>query len=173
MKKINIKKINIKKILKSKKFIAYSIVFIGLLVCLIFILKILLPSGGSVYGTRLNGIEKISFKEKNQNKIVNAIKSDEKVSSAKMNIHGKIINIVFNVNKDVSIDDAKAIANNSLEGFSEAVKGFYDIQFIITKNDEEGQEEKITASDGTETTQINKEFPIMGYKNSKRNDIVW
>lgn len=163
----------IKKLFKNKRFIMFLALSIVLLVCLVIIIRIFFPGHGSNYGNRLDGINKISFTEKNQNKIINAIKKDDKVSESKMNIHGKIINVIFNVNKDVSVDDAKAIAVASLENFSDKVKDFYDIEFIVTKTDEEGEEVEITNDDGTKDKEVKKQFPIMGYKNSKNSNIVW
>ena len=163
----------IKKLFKNKRFVMFLALSIVLLICLVIIVRIFFPGHGSNYGNRLDGIKKISFTEKDQNKIKDSIKKNDKVSESKINIHGKIINVIFNVNKDVSIDDAKAIAGASLENFSDKVKGFYDIEFIITKTDEEGEEIEITNDDGTKDKEIKKQFPIMGYKNSKNGNIVW
>ncbi len=158
----------LKKILKNKK-IVICIIILLVIICLLLIKGIFFSSSGSNYGDRLNGIEKISFTKKDQEKIIKFINENEKTKSAKMNIHGKIINILYDVNKDVSIDDAKNIASSSLEKISNEVKGFYDIQFIITKEEEEAKE--VQNENGETTTQ--KEFPIMGYKNSSKDSIVW
>ena len=163
----------IKKLFKNKRFVMFFTLFVVLLICLIIIIRIFFPGHGSNYGNRLDGIKKINFTEKDKNKIIDSINDNDKVSEAKMNIHGKIINIIFNVNKDVSIEDAKNIANSSLDNFSDKVKGFYDIQYIITKTQEDGEEVKITNDDGTTETEIKKQFPIMGYKNSNSDKIVW
>ena len=72
-----------------------------------------------------------------------------------------------------SQDDAKKIASESLEKFSDDVKNFYDIEYIITKNDEKGTEKEVTDENGKKTTTTVKEFPIMGYKNSKNKEVVW
>ncbi|MBQ9023706.1 MAG: hypothetical protein IJ105_00625 [Bacilli bacterium] len=166
-------KSKIKKLMKNKKFVMFLILFIILLVCLIIIGGIFFPGRGSNYGNRLDGIKNISFTDKDKEKIINSIKNNDKVTEAKMNVHGKIINIIFNVNKDVSVDDARAIAASSLEKISDKVKGFYDIQFMISKTEEEGAEVQITNDDGSTTTEIRKQFPIMGYKNSNKDNIVW
>ena len=152
----------IKKLFKNKKFVViFSLVVISL-ICIIMLLLILSPNTGkSVYGNRLNGIKNIKFTTNDKNKVIKSLKDNEKVTDAKMNVHGKIVNIIFNVEKDTSIDDSKAIAASSLNNFTEDVKGFYDIEVIITKNDEEKDENG------------NKSFPIMGYKNSSSEGLVW
>ena len=162
-----------KKLLKNKKAMIFLVLFLILLVCLFLLKGVFFPGVGSNYGHRLDGINDIKFTDKTKDSIVSSIKKDDKVSTAKMNIHGKIVNIIFNVNKDVSIEDARAISTASLEKFPEKVKGFYDIQFIITKTEEAGEEVQITNDDGTTSTEIKKQFPIMGYKNSGSNTIVW
>ena len=171
MKKIT--KSKIKDLMKNKTFVIFLVLFVVFIAILLFLRGIFFPGHGSNYGNRLDGINKISFTKKDQSKVVDFVKADEKVTSAKMNIHGKIINVIFNVNKDVSIEDARAIAASSLNNFSDKVKKFYDIQFIITKTDEEGEEVKTQKEDGTEETEIRKAFPIMGYKNSNKDNIVW
>lgn len=163
----------LKKLTKNKKRLLLIILVVILIICLIFIKSVFIPRGGSKYGNRLDGIDKISFTKDDQNKVTKSLSENEKVSEAKMNIHGKIANVIFNVNDDVSVDDAKKIAEESLQNFSSEVKGFYDIQYIITKSTEKGTEKDVTNSDGTTTKTTVKEFPIMGYKNTKSESIVW
>ena len=157
---MNVKKI--KKLFKNKKFvIIFSLIMVAL-ICVIMLLLILSPNTGkSVYGNRLKGINSIKFSTNDQNKVVKKLKEEEKVTDAKMNIHGKIINVIFDVKNDTSVDDAKALAAASLENFKDDVKEFYDIEFIITKSKEEKDENG------------NKIFPIMGYKNSSSQGLVW
>ena len=161
------------KLLKNKKAMFIIALCIVLLICLLILRSVFFPGHGSNYGNRLDGIRKISFTDKDKDSIVDSIKKNDKVTDAKMNVHGKIVNIIFNVNKDVSVEDARAIASASLEKFSDKVKGFYDIQFIISKNEEAGEEVQIQNDDGTTSTEIRKQFPIMGYKNSNKDNIVW
>lgn len=149
--------------------IGYVLSALAILLVAIVGIKLILPSGSSKYGDRLDGIKKIKFSKEDKNKIVEKVKSSDKVTDAKLDVEGRIINVIFNVTKDTSKDDAKAIANSSLESISNEVKGFYDIQFMISKKDEDVQ--KITKEDGTEEEKT--EFPIMGYKNSKSQGIVW
>ena len=163
----------IKKLLKNKTFVMFLVLFAILLVCLLLLKSAFIPSRGSNYGNRLDGIEKISFKDKDKKAITDSVKDNEKVKTCKLVVHGKIINIIFDVNADVSLDDAKAIANTSLEKVSDDVKKFYDIQFIVTNSEEKGEEVQVTNDDGTTTTEVKKSYPIMGYKNSSRDSIVW
>ena len=163
----------IKMLFKNKRFVIFLALFIVFIVCLLILGGIFVPGHGSNYGNRLDGIKEVGFDSKAQDKVVNSIKKDDKVKTAKINVHGKIVNVIFDVNKDVSIDDSRAIANASLEKFSKKTKEFYDIQFLITKTDEEGEEVQVQKEDGKTATEIKKSFPIMGYKNAKSDRIVW
>ena len=163
----------IKKLLKNKTFVLFAIIFAVFLVIIILLWRVFFPGSGSNYGNRLDGIEKISFTEKKQKSITNFIKEQDKVNSSKMLIHGKIINVIYDVKEDATIEEAKAIATLALGKFSKEVKGFYDIEFMITKEKEKGEEVEITKDDGTTAKEIKKQFPIMGYKKSSRDSIVW
>lgn len=162
----------IKNLMKNKKVVIIALILI-LLILVIIIKSVFFQGNGSKYGNRLDGINKISFTNKDKSSVTDSISKNEKVTKAEMKIHGKIINVIFDVNEDVSIDDAKNIANESLDKFSSEVKGFYDIEYIITKSNEKGTETDVTSEDGTTTKKTIKEFPIMGYKNTKSETIVW
>lgn len=163
----------IKKLLKNKKLIIFLILLVVIIICMFLLKGVFFPSGGSNYGNRLDGIEKISFTKDDQESVTKFISDNEKVISSKMNVHGKIINVIYDVNKDVKEEEAKNIAISSLEKFSDEVKSFYDIQFIITKTEEEAEQVETTDSDGKSVTSTIKKFPIMGYKNSSNDGIVW
>ena len=160
-----------KKVVKKKRKKikwGYVLACLAILLVLILLIKLVLPGNSSKYGNRLDGIKKISFKKNAQEKITSGISKNDKVTEAKIDIKGKIITIIFNVKKDVSVDDARKIANDSLSNISDEVKGFYDIQYMISKNDEEPVKEEKDGKTIEKTI-----FPIMGYKNSKSDKIVW
>lgn len=167
----NFKKI-IRRIRKKMK-LGYILSFLAILIVAIVAIKLILPGNSSKYGNRLDGIKKINFGKDEQNKIVSKIKENNKVTEAKIDVEGKIINVIFNVTKDTSKDDAKKVANDSLSSISDEVKNFYDIQYIISKKDEEGTKKTITKDDGKEEEITVTVFPVMGYKNSKSKGIVW
>ena len=153
--------------------IGYIFAFVIIIAFVVVILKLVLPSSGvNKYGDRLEGIKDYPVSDKAKNKVIKNIKDREQVESCSIDIQGKIINVIFTVKKDVSIDDARNIANESLGEFSEKIKGYYDIQFMIKKKDEEGRKETKTIDDETKEITI-YEFPIMGYKNKKAEGIVW
>lgn len=161
------------KLIKKLK-IGYILSFIVILGVFGLGIYLIIPgTTGSKYGDRLEGIDKISFTKKDQDKIVKKVKENEKVTSAKVNVKGRIINVIYNVNNETTLDEARAIAEGSLEAISGEVKEYYDIQYMISKKDEEGTKEVKRSEDGTEEEIVHKDFPIMGYKNIKSSKIVW
>ena len=150
------------------------IVFVAILLLVAGVVVFLtIGNGGNKYGERLKGIEKIKFNNKDKNKLVDGLKGNENVNSASLNIQGKIIYIIVDVKENVSKDDAKNILNDSLNNLSDEVKGYYDINALITKKEEKGTEETRLDADGKEEKIIHKEFPISGYKNNSSDHIVW
>lgn len=163
----------VKKKIRLKIKLGYVLAFVAILLVIIVAIKLVLPSGSSKYGNRLDGIKKITFGTKEKDKIVDKLKENDKVTEAKVDVEGKIINIIFNVTKDTSKDDAKKIAGDSLSVITDEVKGFYDIQYMVSKKDEEGTKKTVKKDDGTEEEITETVFPIMGYKNTKSSGIVW
>lgn len=164
----------LKKLMKNKKIVVVSLLIIIGIICSILLNAFLSPNGNiSNYGNRLDGIKEVKFNKSAKNKVIDSLNSNDRVSNCKINIHGKIINVIFNVSKDTSVDDARNIANESLNNFTNKVKSFYDIQYIITNTEEEGTKQNITDDDGKEKEEMIKNFPIIGYKNSKSEGLVW
>lgn len=163
-----------KEIRNSKYFPAF-IIFVTLLIIIILLIikSLIVGVTVSTYGNRLKGIKDIPVTSSIKNKVTKSISDNEKTSDAKIVVKGKIITIMFNVSEDVSVDDAKNISTLALDNFSKKIKNFYDIQVLITKNSEKGVEEQVQTSDGTSKTETRKEFPIAGYKNSKKDGFVW
>lgn len=160
---------------KRKIKIDLSIIIFVAIIVLLFVIVLLLTlgNGGNKYGNRLKGIDKISFTKKDKNKFVNSIKSNENVNSASIDIQGKIIYVIVDVKENVSVEDAQNIVNGSLENLSDAVKGFYDINALVTKKEEVPVETVSVDSEGKEKKESNKSFPISGYKNNSSENIVW
>lgn len=163
-----------KKLKKKFKFNLPVIIFIAVILLIgAVVLFLTLGNGGSKYGERLKGIDKISFTKKDKSKFVEAIKSNENVNSASIDIQGRIIYVLVDVKENVSVEDARNILNDSLVNLSDEVKGFYDINALVTKKDEVPVENVINDGVGNETIEYLKSFPISGYKRKTSDHIVW
>ena len=163
----------VKKIKKRKLKVGYILAFLVLAIVIIFVLKLVLPSGVSKYGNRLDGIDKITFGDTEKKAIVDKLKSDARVTDAKVDVKGRIIYIIFNVNNEATKQNAIDFGGDVLSAISDEVKGYYDIQYIVTKKDEVGEKVTETKEDGTTEEVTVTEFPIMGSKNRKNAGIVW
>ena len=133
---------------KNSSVIVGIIVFIAVLVG-IFTVKSILSSDEPVafYGTRLEGRKDVEISNDKKNKI-----KDNKVS---IRVAGRIINVTIKVNADTTLDSAKELGNKILEELSDKEKKYYDVQILI-ENDKK-----------------TKQFPIIGYKQHKKENISW
>lgn len=143
-----------KKFNKYRMYIV-AFVFIVILIGLIFSVKAFLypTDAKSVYGNRLNGIENVEITSAKQNTIIKNIKVNSVISDAKIQIKGKIINILITVTSDFSIDSSKELFNKILSEFSDKEIAFYDFQFF-SSND-------------------NLKYKLIGYKNKTTEEIIY
>lgn len=148
---------------KRKFKLDLSVIIFVAIILIVGILVFYLTIGqrGNKYGDRLRGIEKISFTKKDKSKFVDALKNNEAVKSASIDIQGRIIYVIVDFNESISIDDARNIVSDSLSNLSDEVKGYYDINALITKSDEKPNEDGKT------------QFPRSGYKKKTSGSIVW
>ena len=108
------------------------------------------------YGNRLSGIENVEFKKDDIKVIKDGFLSNEIVDDVVINLKGKLIyvNVILNNGKH---SDSESLVQSSLELFSDDVKGYYDIQFIVDNED----------------TEENDNFPVMGYLKSGNSTVKW
>lgn len=128
-----------------------------LIVMFAILARMLFSTGNSEYGDRLNGLVKIDSSE--TDKLKKEISSFEEVKSVDVRVQGKIIYINILYTDTTSKDRAKEIANKTLEYYSEEVKEYYDIGYILHQNKEvaEGEEDTSFVIAGTkhpENTEI-------------------
>ncbi len=139
----------------------YSILMIISIICIVAILVgvvlyFLGQTSKDKYGNRLDGIEKVEIKESKLNDIEKKITESELVKSTDAVIRGKLVYITITLNTGTHAD-TEAIAQSSLELFSEEEKAFYDIQYIVDNKDEK----------------IEENFPVMGYIKAGNSVIKW
>lgn len=139
----------------------YSILMIISIICIISILVgVILYFVGQTnkdkYGHRLDGIESVEISNDKINELENKISESELVKEVSVDIRGKLIYVLINLSSGKH-SDVETIAQSSLELFDEETKAFYDIQYIVTNEDKETDEN----------------FPIMGYIKSGNSVIKW
>lgn len=138
-----------------------------LIVCLVLIICVLisyfLGSSKDKYGDRLDGIKKVQITDKKEKELEKKVMEDDKVSKCDINPKGKTIYVDINFNSGVSLDEAKALAESTLEMFSEKELKFYDISYTLIEDKKEASEEN----------EGNAGFTIMGARNSNGTGLIW
>jgi len=135
------------KFIKRNKFTFFIIIFFVILLVLLFQVKNLFfaSNGDANYGDRLDGLVEISADT--QDAAISKLKEDERVVEAKMNVSGRILDIIITVKDATSLQDAKTIGSSTSSLFDETVLSNYDLQVFIKKD-----------------TESENDFPIIGYK---------
>ena len=107
----------------------------------------------AIYGSRVEGKSKVEI----TNGTVDAVKEKlkDKAKSLDVRVAGRIVEVIIDLNDDVSRDDAKNLANSTLEVFSKEEKEYYDIEYFIKNSANTSQ------------------FPIIGYKHKTKEGISW
>jgi len=118
-------------------FILSVIAFIALIIMIVAFLKMTINNSGK-YGDRLDGIDKVKISKSTLSDISDKIKENTEVEKSNVRVQGKIVYIDITFNGETSLDRAKEIATVVLDEFDDDEKGFYDIEFILEQNAEEG-----------------------------------
>lgn len=132
-------------------------------VCMVLIITVLINVFGGFgedankYGNRLEGIDKVEITEKRESDFENNIANNEKIKSVDLRVQGKIVYITIQIEPGVMLEEAKSLAQKSLDEFSDEEKAFYDFQFMLKQNSTEN-------SDG---------FIISGAKNKNSSKPSW
>lgn len=105
------------------------IILVGTSVIVYFVAQ----SKTSPYGDRLNGIEEHDLGSALSD--LEAFYKEQKgVKSVNVRVQGKIIYVTVDVEDTVKNEEIQNIATSSLEKISEDNRGFYDLQFIFTRD---------------------------------------
>ena len=107
----------------------------------------------AIYGSRLDGVDKMKVTSEQKDKVKKRL--DEKTKKIDIRVAGKIVNIEYTVNDDISLEDSKKLGSEALEEFTNEQKKFFDFQFFVKNNNNKTQ------------------FPIIGYKQRERENISW
>ena len=148
---------NMKFIKKHKSLIVALIVFVLVLVLFLLVYRSFFPDEETaIYGSRLEGIEKVELKKTDITKIEDALKGISKKTTVRT--QGRIIEVMVSLNDEVNRDTAKAESNKIITSLSKGQREYYDIQVFISK---EGQTEDAA------------QFPIIGYKHHISEGFTW
>lgn len=146
-----------KEFLKNHKLlIVVLVIIIIFLVALISLYNFFAPDyKKSLYGNRLEDIQKHEISKKTIEKIEKNVKELEYIKSFDYNLKGRIMNFIIEVKDETSLKDSKKVWNLIIDELEEKQTKYYDIQvFLIEKEESEV-------------------YPVIGYKHKTSDGIVW
>lgn len=106
----------------------------------------------AIYGERKDAIKGKEISKDKLSKVESSI-SDAKEVNART--QGRIIEVIITAKDNVSVSDAKKMADQVSDVFTNDEKKLYDIQVLIKKDKEDAS------------------FPIIGYKHHSKNSFSW
>ena len=133
----------------------YIAIFLIIIISVLILVKNFLYPDDliSIYGSRLEGIDAVKITNYRVKEIEGIFLEEEFVESVKVDIKGKIINIIIKGKEKYTLEEAKNKISKGIESIKENEKNFYDIQFFVTN-------EYI-------------KYSAIGYKNKTSEIIVW
>ena len=149
---------HIRKFLRHIRLRYVALVFFGIiaLFVVVVVVNLTLPDqAGSLYGSRLDGIENYPIDSNKIDAIKAEILENTNVKTIEYILKGKTINFLVNLDKDILLDTSKTFTNVILNNLSEEQKTFYDIQIFITSQ---------------EDTDL---YPVIGYKHRTSEEFLW
>lgn len=111
----------------------------------------------SKYGNRLDGIENYKLSDTLEDDINSLYAKEASISTATVNVIGKIIYIDIEFKQPVKADKAQSLATKALDKIGKENLTFYEVHFLLTYV-------------GTDKV---SNFPIMGMKNANSSKVVW
>ncbi len=144
--------------LKNNKFTFIVLaIFVIMFVFGAVLYGMVMPSNGKPsYGNRLDGIEKVQLSNGDKEKIISALEKEDIVSSAKIDMKGKIINVIIEVKSDTKKSKAEDLSSVITKNLTEGQIGYFDIQMFVKNQDKEKEG-----------------YPFIGYKGNKKNKFTF
>ncbi len=127
--------------------------FVAIVIMMYIFFSVFLGNNGK-YGNRLDGIEEVKLTKKDFKDVENWVKDTKSVESASVRLVGKIVYVDIVFNKDTDVNGAKNLAGGTLEKFTEEQKNYYDFEYVLSQNVENG-------------------FKVVGTKSPKIATISW
>lgn len=131
-----------KKILKWIKkntglFIVFLLTFILLIFITVIFVKLLMGGSSNKYGNRLDGIEEVKISNDTYDEVKTEITDTELAEEINIRLQGKIVYTTIVLKSETSSDDAKELASNTLDNYTEDELKFYDFSFFLKWEGEE------------------------------------
>lgn len=125
-----------------KKNTGLFIILVLTLVLLVFIgvifVKLLSGKSSDKYGNRLEGIEEVKISTDTYNSVKDEVTKTEKVEDVSVRLQGRIVYTTIVLKEKTSVKEAKKIASNTINNYSDEELSFYDFSFFLKWENEEG-----------------------------------
>lgn len=150
-----------KKLIKENKILLCLtlIIMVSLVLICVGLISYFYGNNKDPYGDRLRDKNKYPISETINNDIKSIYKDE--VKKVNVDVKGKIVYVIMDVKDGVSVIDAQGYAVKALDKFKSEELSYYDIQFMITCEDEKVDKDDV------------KVYPIMGAKKATASQIVW
>ena len=138
---------------KHKNLVLFMIIILLALFALYYTKNIMnTTETRAVYGERKDAIKGKEISKDKLKKVESSISNAKEVTAR---TQGRIIEVIITANDNVSVKDAKSMADQVSNIFTNDEKKLYDIQVLIQKDKEDAS------------------FPIIGYKHHNRKNFSW
>ena len=145
---------------KNKVVVVLVVILIGCFIAIAFVAaRYFISTNRSVYGDRLQDIDKNKFEKDKQDEFINEIKKNESVISATLKTKGRIVYVTVKFDSKIDLLSAKAVVENSFAVLTESLLEYYD--FNVTMSQDESEDNKEAG------------FIIMGARNANGNGVSW
>ena len=129
-----------KKLVKTRNFfkshltsLILFVILLMMVLVVIVVVSVLVPTTRiSQYGNRLEGISEVKLSSDYITTKTNELKTNASISSLKIRLTGKTINIEVKLADKVTVAVGKDIANAAISKFSEKEIAYYDFQVFLT-----------------------------------------
>jgi len=138
-----------------------GLTLILLVIILMIFSRMFLGSNNSMYGDRLNNIEKLDKSVNSE--VVSKVKEVKEVSDISIRIQGKIIYITIKYLEGTKLAKAKEIADKTLEYYDDEIKKSYDFGYFLVEE----------VKEKTDEDEEKKGFLVSGTKHPDNNEISW
>ena len=142
-----------KKLWKQNRVLFMLIII--LVICFIAIMTVSLTffysRNTSKYGSRLDDIDKYPITDEFKEELENNLLENETITKVSINIIGRVIYINVTLDETVKLEKAESIMVDSLDLFTDEIKSYYDIEYVLKSEN----------------------FTILGAKNPMVDHIVW
>ena len=125
-----------------------------ILIVMFYIFFSLFIGGNDPYGNRLKGINSVKISSKEKKEVASFLTEKDEIVDSLVRVQGKVVYVHIKLKEGIGLDRAKEIAQESLGKFSDKEKKFYDFEYFLYEEKDDG-------------------YVVIGNKNVRSESLVW